>query len=145
MKLYFAYGSNLWIDQMRRRCPQSTRVGKAILPGYRWIISARGYASIVASKEDEVQGVVYAVTLDDELSLDSYEGVASGSYVKRVLTVSRADEEVECFVYIDPVTDEGTPHNEYIDRINCGLGDAELSEQYVAKYIRKFVPAKATP
>jgi hypothetical protein len=29
--LYFAYGSNIWIDQMNRRCPESIYVGTAEL------------------------------------------------------------------------------------------------------------------
>jgi gamma-glutamylcyclotransferase len=143
MKLYFAYGSNMWADQMRRRCPQSTCIGKALLSGYRWIITTRGYASIVASVEDEVYGIVYTITRDDELSLDAFEGVATGSYLKRSLTVVLADKEVECLVYIDPVTCEGKPHDEYIERINRGLKDAYLPRDYVTRYIRKFVPSES--
>jgi hypothetical protein len=29
--LYFAYGSNIWIDQMNRRCPENKYVGIAEL------------------------------------------------------------------------------------------------------------------
>jgi hypothetical protein len=29
--LYFGYGSNLWIDQMNRRCPESKLVGVGLL------------------------------------------------------------------------------------------------------------------
>lgn len=29
--LYFAYGSNIWIDQMNRRCPENKYVGTAEL------------------------------------------------------------------------------------------------------------------
>lgn len=29
--LYFAYGSNFWLDQMNRRCPGSKFIGTAIL------------------------------------------------------------------------------------------------------------------
>jgi hypothetical protein len=29
--LYFGYGSNVWIDQMNRRCPESRYVGTAVL------------------------------------------------------------------------------------------------------------------
>lgn len=30
-KIYFGYGSNLWIDQMNRRCPQNVYIGVALL------------------------------------------------------------------------------------------------------------------
>lgn len=32
--LYFGYGSNLWIDQMNRRCPESRYVGIGLLPDW---------------------------------------------------------------------------------------------------------------
>jgi gamma-glutamylcyclotransferase len=57
-KLYFAYGSNLWLEQMQNRCPSHRVIGAGILENYRWIISKRGYANIVKSADDEVQGVV---------------------------------------------------------------------------------------
>ncbi|KAI1375288.1 hypothetical protein F4677DRAFT_133205 [Hypoxylon crocopeplum] len=45
--LYFAYGSNLSPTQMHERCPLSTPVGLARLPGWIWLINKRGYANIV--------------------------------------------------------------------------------------------------
>ncbi|KAK5013992.1 hypothetical protein LTR60_003581 [Cryomyces antarcticus] len=48
MTLYFGYGSNLWLHQMARRCPDSTYKGIARLEGHRWIINKRGYANVVA-------------------------------------------------------------------------------------------------
>jgi len=48
-KLYFAYGSNLWLEQMSSRCPNHRVVCNAILKGYHWIISERGYANVCLS------------------------------------------------------------------------------------------------
>ncbi|KAF4969678.1 hypothetical protein FSARC_3124 [Fusarium sarcochroum] len=101
--LYFAYGSNLSTEQMRRRCPYSTPVGLAYLKGWKWIINARGFANIVqlpiddddtpdaeenrqltakgkekATKEEEdsgVYGLLYLVPPEDEERLDGHEGV----------------------------------------------------------------------
>ncbi|KAJ4264835.1 hypothetical protein NW762_005078 [Fusarium torreyae] len=101
--LYFAYGSNLSTEQMRRRCPYSTPVGLAYLKGWKWIINARGFANIVqlpiddddtpdaeenrqltakgkekAMKEEEdsgVYGLLYLVPPEDEERLDGHEGV----------------------------------------------------------------------
>ncbi len=141
MRLYFAYGSNMWVTQMSKRCPQSRKIGKAVLSGYRWIISARGYANVVVSEQDDVYGVIYAITPSDEQLLDKHEGVSSGAYLKCVLEVVQSQMSMECLVYVDPVTREGSPDTEYIVRINKGLADADLPEKYVAKYIRRFIPA----
>ena len=44
---YFAYGSNMMREQMFCRCPGVTPGKITALYGYRFIINARGYASIV--------------------------------------------------------------------------------------------------
>jgi len=141
MKLHFAYGSNMWAAQIKKRCPQSKKVGIARLRGYRWIISARGYANVVESNDDQVEGVIFRISQSDEDSLDQYEGVSSGSYRKADLGVLHGEKEKIALVYLDPVTAEGTPTSEYIQRINSGLADAKLSEGYVTRYVRKFIPA----
>jgi len=137
---YFAYGSNLWNEQMVKRCPESRKLGKATLTGYRWIITTRGYASIVKSPGDLVEGVVFEISPVDEAALDQFEGVASGNYFKVNLPVMMIDGDgVTSLVYIDPIMEEGCPKEEYIARINAGVIDAGLGEEYVERYIRKFV------
>jgi len=139
-KLHFAYGSNLWLEQMYKRCPDYKFVGKGKLKGYRWIISQRGYANIIKSENDEVQGVIFKISPKDEESLDFWEGVKNGFYNKEYLSVLLNGENQNCLVYIDPITQEGAPKPEYIKRINQGLSDAQLPEDYINKYIRKYIP-----
>jgi len=141
MKFYFAYGSNMWAEQMEDRCPDQRLVGAGVLKGYRWIISSRGYANIVESSSDVVWGVVYEISDSDERNLDRYEGVSSGSYRKELLCVEVEGSHRTCLVYIDPIEEEGLPKAEYIRRINSGIKDAELPPEYVRNCIRKFVPA----
>ena len=131
----------MWEKQMRERCPQSKKVGIARLPGYRWIISIHGYANVVKSEDDEVEGDLYMISDSDENSLDRWEGVHSGSYRKATLRVASPQGEEEVLVYVDPVTEEGNPKQEYINRINSGLADAKLSPKYVIRYVRNFIPA----
>jgi gamma-glutamylcyclotransferase len=136
---YFAYGSNLWRDQMYQRCPDHTLVGAGCLTGYRWIITSRGYASIVKSPQDQVLGLVYQLSEADEQELDRFEGVQQGSYYKQLVTVQVADQPVICMTYIDPVTTEGKPPAEYVHRINRGIINASLPPEYVNRYLRSFV------
>jgi len=140
MKLYFAYGSNMDTTQMNRRCPENRLIGKAILPGYRWIITRRGYASVIPSQEDAVEGVLFEISETDEAHLDRYEGVGSGCYVKKMVRILHNGEIVHAMIYIDPVDEEGHPIEEYIRRINDAVRDAGLSEAYVKRYIRRFIP-----
>jgi gamma-glutamylcyclotransferase (GGCT)/AIG2-like uncharacterized protein YtfP len=141
--LYFAYGSNLWREQMIERCPEHREIGGGRLNGWRWIITVRGYASIVRSEEDYVLGTVYELSESDVWNLDRFEGVAKGDYCKEMISVSVGDRELNCLVYIDPVIEEGRPKEEYITRINSGIRDAGLPAEYVSRYLRPFVPAGA--
>ena len=140
--LYFAYGSNLSFAQMDSRCPENTRMGIGILYGYRWIISSRGYANVVKSDPDYVMGRIYKINKRDEESLDKKEGFNSvpSCYDKETLSIITDGVSCNCFVYVDPVVQEGPPKNEYIDRINLGLVDSRFPDEYVEKYIRSKIP-----
>jgi gamma-glutamylcyclotransferase len=165
--LYFGYGSNLWLEQMALRCPQSTFVGIAKLQNYRWMINERGYANIVehdsssASKSKiwHVWGMVYALTSSDVKRLDKNEGVPY-AYTKEILDidfwssnaedptssieVNAVPEKRDMLVYIDrkrTVDDE--PKDEYIYRMNKGITDAlkvGIPSSYVENVMRKFIP-----
>jgi gamma-glutamylcyclotransferase (GGCT)/AIG2-like uncharacterized protein YtfP len=141
MRPYFAYGSNMCDAQMKKRCPQHRKVGVARLVGYRWIVSARGYANLVESNESEVEGVLFEISASDEALLDGHEGVALGAYRKAELPILRKATESIALVYLDPVTAEGVPNWKYVERINAGIADAGLSEGYVTRQVRRFVPA----
>lgn len=86
-RLYFAYGSNLQLEQMKRRCPDSKLIGHGILRGFRWQINERGYANIVAEEGRDVQGLCYEISPTDEARLDVNEGVTQGAYAKKSLPV----------------------------------------------------------
>jgi gamma-glutamylcyclotransferase len=145
-KLYFAYGSNLWLKQMKDRCPSSKKVGTGILHSYKWGINPRRYANVCPSSSHVVYGIVYTLSSFDEAELDCREGVSLGYYEKKDLDVELLSTEKEastirCLVYIDPKGLFG-PSGEYIDRINSGLKDANLPKEWVQQNIRPFVPDK---
>jgi hypothetical protein len=81
---YFAFGSNMWLQQMAERCPGSTFVGRATLPGYRWQINERHVANIVKVDDehttDAVEGLVFSITEKDRRTLDRKEGIKLGVY-----------------------------------------------------------------
>lgn len=145
MRRYFAYGSNMGSAQMRARCPGSRRVGRAWLAEHRWIIARQGYASVVPSPGDRVEGVLWEINPADEVALDGFEEVALDLYRKHELTVETATGPVEALVYIDPLPTPGQPHFEYIARINAGIADADLNPAYVAAQIRPFIPESVEP
>lgn len=141
-RLYFGYGSNLWLNQMANRCPDSTFVAIAALQDWKWFINVRGYANIVPSPGDVVYGMVYAITPANERSLDRCEGVPY-AYVKQMHGVQMDGSVVEALVYVDNVrTQEGRIGGEYITRMNHAISDARdkgIPEWYIKKYLEAAI------
>lgn len=77
---YFAYGSNMNQEQMKKRCPESTFLGKGVLSGYKIAFTTFsktrncGCADIVYSPDDEVWGLLYEISDSDRDELDKAEG-----------------------------------------------------------------------
>ena len=168
--LYFGYGSNLWLQQMKQRCPTSRYMGVARLNGYRWMINERGYANVVETspmpeKQSESNipitnvsyGLVYTLESEDERRLDANEGVPI-AYTKEYLSVDywpakEAGKAVnvtekaakkDMLVYINRrQTGDSEPKKEYIYRMNMGIKDAVaqgVPQAYVDKSMRPFIP-----
>ena len=79
---YFAYGSNLDIDQKQARTKGIRQAVRCRLRGYRLACNKRGrngdvYANIVPDAAAEVWGVIYLCCPDALLKMDRCEGVES--------------------------------------------------------------------
>lgn len=85
--LYFAYGSNMSLNQMADRCPSSIFKGKGRLSGYRWQINERGVGNIIESRNNYVEGVVYEIDKDNRRQLDKNEGIGRGYYNAEYLPI----------------------------------------------------------
>ena len=53
IKYYLAYGSNLNLNQMKRRCPNAIKVGSFLLKGYQ--LEFRYYLTIKKNINSDVQ------------------------------------------------------------------------------------------
>jgi len=73
-RLYFAYGSNINLDQMAFRCPNATVLMPVVLSGYELAYRASGVATVIPQKDSEVLGLMWSITPECEKSLDRYEG-----------------------------------------------------------------------
>lgn len=84
--LYFAYGSNINLDQMSYRCPDAQVVGPVMLEGYELLFRRGGFATIAPKEGETVTGLLWSITPGCEQSLDRYEGYPR-FYDKRMVTV----------------------------------------------------------
>lgn len=82
--LMFAYGSNMSEKQMTERCPSAVKVSTYELKDFDFCfphVSIRrkcGVMSVKPSKGSSVWGVVYAMSSDDLIKLDVFEGLGQG-------------------------------------------------------------------
>ncbi len=102
--LYAAYGSNINLEQMAYRCPNSVPVGVGWISG--WKLCFDTHADIRRSYEpsDTVPVLLWEIADEDWARLDRYEGFPK-YYVKETVIVYRYDDndcchEEEAIVYV---------------------------------------------
>ena len=103
-KLYFAYGSNINLEQMSHRCPDSAVVGPVTLDGYELLFRGNtrgnGVATIAPKEGSTVHGLLWNITPQSERSLDLYEGFPH-LYGKQTVTVQdKAGHKFQVMAYI---------------------------------------------
>ena len=107
-RIYLAYGSNLHLGQMERRCPDAKPIGTAMLHDYQLLFrgGTRGAVATVEPKEGgRVPVLLWTISARDEQSLDRYEGFPF-LYRKEMVTVDLDGKPTEAMVYI---MNEGRP------------------------------------
>ncbi len=115
---YFAYGSNMDVQQMAVRCSDAVVVGAACLPAHRFLINTHGVATVVPSEGEVVHGVLWAISNADEASLDHYEGVAAGFYRKLITRVRLNDgSAADALIYVARDHMPGRARPGYLERV----------------------------
>lgn len=91
--MYFAYGSNLDARQMRSRCASAEAEARAVLPNHalafggfsrRW---GGGVATVVRTRGERVEGLLYRLPQIELVDLDRYEGCPH-AYQRRSFAVT---------------------------------------------------------
>ena len=117
---YFAYGSNMNLEQMAVRCPGARLIGTGLLHGYR--LEFNRHATIVPTNDPgvTVPVAVWEITAQHEDRLDSYEGYPR-YYRKLSCTVDLAEgEQIQGMVYQMCTFDYFPPNEAYF----AGIRDA---------------------
>ena len=100
--LYIAYGSNLNLKQMAKRCPTAKVVGAAVLYG-KHLLFRGSHGGAVATVEPhrggQVPVLVWEITPTDERALDRYEGFPF-LYRKETALVKLDGKPTEAMIYI---------------------------------------------
>ena len=130
-RYYIAYGSNLNIGQMKRRCSGAVISGTAVIDDYRLLFRGSGsgaYLTIEPDAASKVPVAVWSVTAEDEAMLDMYEGCPDFYYkemMSLVVTAKSGRKHVmSAFVYImHEDRPFGVPSRLYIETCAEGYRD----------------------
>lgn len=117
-RYYLAYGSNMNVNAMAKRCPTAEIIGAGTLKGYQLKFKQKSgyesYATIVPSDKGSVPFVLWSIEREDELELDKYE-VYPDLYRKELLTVSLNGMKYEAMVYLmNEPFDNQKPTEDYL-------------------------------
>ncbi len=103
--LYAAYGSNMNLEQMSRRCPAAKIFAKGTVKGYELEFRGMsswggGVATITPVTESEVPVLLWELTEECEKSLDIYEGYPNFYEKERVWATLENGRRRKCMAYI---------------------------------------------
>lgn len=128
-KFYFAYGSNLSEDGMRRRCPDAIKVGALTLTSCKLVFRGVADVELTGDESDTCVGGLWRISESDEWALDGYEGFNSraperGLYRKLYFVIGTSDGKAhDCLVYKMNSTGIMPPSEHYLNVIKEGYGD----------------------
>lgn len=138
---YFAYGSNMNLEQMKKRCPSAVFLKKVRLKGYKFVydgcssLRKCAVANIVRSENDTVWGALFEVDSECIDSLDRYEGFPF-SYQKETLEViDEQNRKYDALVYVREPQMIVKPSDEYRNVVLDGAKNCELPKDYIARFI----------
>ncbi len=131
--LYFAYGSNLNMEQMQLRCPKSVPLFKAKLFGAELVFKTYADVIRVGKKRSQsfVNGAVYEITHDCLKSLDIYEGYPKFYKRTKCRVIDSHQNIHEVFMYVmqPDVRDLKLPTNRYFTTVHDGFIDWKINPQ----------------
>ena len=133
--LYFAYGSNLNLFQMKRRCKDSVFLKKYELKGYRLNFRSKYRAAdIEKSKNSLVPGALFEISKSDEKKLDVYEDYP---ILYKKLYFTYYNRTVMTYIMVNK-TEFRYPTERYLNVVKQGYKDCNLNISYLIKALNKF-------
>ena len=132
--LYFAYGSNLNLYQMKRRCKDSIFLKKINLKNFRLTFRSKYRAADIEPKKNSIVfGALFEISKSDEKKLDLYEDFPIlykkyyfTYYGKKIMTYVMSKKTK--FMY---------PRIKYLKTILQGYKDCKIDKRNLKKVLLK--------
>ena len=139
VKLYFAYGSNLYKEQMKVRCPKSKYLEKHYFDDHKLCFcwnglstNPNGVANIIKETGSKVPGVIYEISKSDEKRLDIYEEYP---ILYKKMYFNYYNNEIMTYIMVKKSTYK-KPTEKYLNTIIKGYKDCKLDKKYLNKALR---------
>ncbi len=148
---YFAYGSNLNVDQLKSRIGQWQLSRRALVRSYRLIFNVyskkrNGYTANLQPStnfEDTVSGVVYRIDQTQLSELEKFEGLPATDVS---VELEDGNEISHAKVFLWKISEkEHEPPKDYRRLIEAGLQQHGFSEAAVKKIFSRFDAIRAKP
>ncbi len=131
-RIYGAYGSNLNIKQMKKRCPTAKVIGTTVINNYALVFRGTGDAAVATLEPSPGSGVpiaLWEIQVQDEYHLDRYEGYPD-LYRKEILDFNVSSQVKEIMMYLmNEQYPYEIPSSQYIDVIKEGYHDHGFDER----------------
>ena len=128
---------------MSARCPHSPLQGTGWLLGWRLTFGGEEYgwdgalATVVEDHLEQVFVAVYDVTEEDAATLDDWESVSTGLYLKtRVRVVTMGGEQL-AWTYVLDAYEGGLPSASYLGMLADAAEAADAPDDYVSALRRR--------
>ena len=126
--LYFAYGSNLNLFQIKRRCKDSVFIKKYELKGYRLNFRSKYRAAdIEKNRKFKVVGALFEISKSDEKKLDVYEDYP---ILYKKLYFTYYSKTVMTYIMVNK-TEFRYPTERYLNVVKRGYKDCKLDTKYL--------------
>ena len=133
--LYFAYGSNLNLFQMKRRCKDSIFLKKYQLNGYKLNFRSKYRAAdIEKNKNSSVPGALFEISKSDEKKLDVYEDYP---ILYKKLYFPYNNKKVMTYTMVNK-TEFRYPTERYLNIIKQGYKDCKLDKNYLSAALKNI-------
>ncbi len=134
--IYFAYGSNMDLDQMKARCPGAKVIGVGELKHYnisftRWSRAWNsGTADILPERGGKIYGALYDLSLEDLKKMDKFADYPN-SYIRQDVMVCCQEEHLPAMTYIARRSGVFLPSRSYLGKMVRGAMSHEIPEEYI--------------
>lgn len=136
--LYWAYGSNLNVRQMARRCPNARKVKALPVYGAKLVFRSVADVIITDNPADVCLGGLWRISRRDEDNLDRYEGIKNGLYTKEYFFIRDQSRHYHKVLYYKMASDGVFPPDEiYLNCIVQGYLDFGLDMTKLDSAVRR--------